>query len=61
MTLGQYPPPYKTAGLVLSLAMIGLLVLVYRQFRGAFLDREKLTRRSRGGPACRWTPAPGQL
>jgi hypothetical protein len=42
-TRGQRTPPYKTAGLVLSLAMIALLVLVYGQFRGAFMDRVKLT------------------
>jgi phospholipid/cholesterol/gamma-HCH transport system substrate-binding protein len=40
---GHRTPPYKTAGLVLSLAMIGVLVMVYWQFRGAFLNREELT------------------
>jgi phospholipid/cholesterol/gamma-HCH transport system substrate-binding protein len=40
---GQRTPPYKTAGLVLSLAMIAVLVLVYCQFRGAFADVERLT------------------
>jgi phospholipid/cholesterol/gamma-HCH transport system substrate-binding protein len=36
-------PPYKLAGLVLSLLTIAALVLVYFQFRGDFLEREKLT------------------
>ena len=36
-------PPYKLAGLVLSLLTIAAIVLVYFQFRGDFLDREKLT------------------
>jgi phospholipid/cholesterol/gamma-HCH transport system substrate-binding protein len=36
-------PPYKLAGLVLSLITIAAIVLVYMQFRGDFLDREKLT------------------
>jgi phospholipid/cholesterol/gamma-HCH transport system substrate-binding protein len=36
-------PPYKLAGLILSLLTIGAIVLVYFQFRGDFLDREKLT------------------
>jgi phospholipid/cholesterol/gamma-HCH transport system substrate-binding protein len=36
-------PPYKLAGLILSLITIVVLVLVYIQFRGGFLDREKLT------------------
>ena len=40
---GQRTPPYKTAGLVLSLAMVAVLVLVYCQFRGAFLHIERLT------------------
>jgi phospholipid/cholesterol/gamma-HCH transport system substrate-binding protein len=40
---GHRTPPYKTAGLVTSLAMIGVLVMMYCQFRGVFLDREKLT------------------
>lgn len=40
---GHGTPPYKTVGLVVSLALVAVLVLVYRQFRGAFLDREKLT------------------
>jgi phospholipid/cholesterol/gamma-HCH transport system substrate-binding protein len=40
---GHRRPPYKTAGLVVSLAMIGVLVMMYCQFRGVFLDREKLT------------------
>jgi phospholipid/cholesterol/gamma-HCH transport system substrate-binding protein len=40
---GHRTPPYKTAGLALSLAMVAVLVLVYCQFRGAFLDRERLT------------------
>lgn len=43
MIRGQRTPPYKTAGLVLSLAMIAVLVLVYCQFRGAFMDVERLT------------------
>ena len=36
-------PPYKLAGLVLTLLAIVALVLVYMQFRGAFLPREQLT------------------
>lgn len=36
-------PPYKLAGLVLTLLAIVALVLVYMQFRGDFLPREKLT------------------
>ena len=43
MIRGQRTPPYKTAGLVLSLAMVAVLVLVYCQFRGAFLHIERLT------------------
>ncbi len=36
-------PPYKLAGLILTLLTIAAVVLVYFQFRGEFLDREKLT------------------
>jgi phospholipid/cholesterol/gamma-HCH transport system substrate-binding protein len=36
-------PPYRLAGLVLTLVSVAALVLVYFQFRGDFLDREKLT------------------
>jgi phospholipid/cholesterol/gamma-HCH transport system substrate-binding protein len=36
-------PPYKVAGLILSLLTIAAIVLVYFQFRGDFLDRDKLT------------------
>ena len=36
-------PPYKLAGLVLALLTIAAIVLVYFQFRGDFLPREKLT------------------
>jgi phospholipid/cholesterol/gamma-HCH transport system substrate-binding protein len=36
-------PPYKLAGLVLTLVTIAAIVLVYLQFRGDFLSREKLT------------------
>lgn len=36
-------PPYKLAGLVLSLLTIVALVLVYLQFRGDFMPREQLT------------------
>ncbi|MFV9632712.1 MULTISPECIES: MCE family protein [Mycobacterium] len=36
-------PPYKLAGLVLSLLAVVGLVLVYMQFRGDFLPREQLT------------------
>ena len=36
-------PPYKLAGLILSLLTIVMLVLVYVQFRGGFLNRENLT------------------
>jgi phospholipid/cholesterol/gamma-HCH transport system substrate-binding protein len=36
-------PPYKLAGLVLTLLAIAALVLVYFQFRGDFLPREQLT------------------
>src|SRR5436190_11107970 len=35
-------PPFKLAGLVLALLTIAVLVFVYLQFRGAFLEREKL-------------------
>src|SRR5215212_8625215 len=36
-------PPYKLAGLVLALITIAAIVLVYFQFRGDFLPRERLT------------------
>jgi phospholipid/cholesterol/gamma-HCH transport system substrate-binding protein len=36
-------PPYKLAGLVLTLITIAAIVLVYFQFRGDFLGREQLT------------------
>jgi phospholipid/cholesterol/gamma-HCH transport system substrate-binding protein len=36
-------PPYKLAGLVLTLIVIVAVVLVYFQFRGDFLKREQLT------------------
>ena len=36
-------PPYKLAGLVLTLLTIAAVVLVYFQFRGDFLTREQLT------------------
>jgi phospholipid/cholesterol/gamma-HCH transport system substrate-binding protein len=36
-------PPYKLAGLVLSLLTIAAVVLVYFQFRGEFLPRTQLT------------------
>ena len=36
-------PPYKLAGLVLTLLVIVAVVLVYFQFRGDFLKREQLT------------------
>ncbi|KUI21457.1 MCE-family protein MCE1A [Mycobacterium sp. GA-1285] len=36
-------PPYKLAGLVLTLLAVVGLVLVYMQFRGEFLPREQLT------------------
>jgi phospholipid/cholesterol/gamma-HCH transport system substrate-binding protein len=36
-------PPYKVAGLILSLITVAALVLVYIQFRGGFLDRDQLT------------------
>jgi phospholipid/cholesterol/gamma-HCH transport system substrate-binding protein len=36
-------PPYKLAGLVLTLLTIAAIVLVYFQFRGDFLKREQLT------------------
>jgi phospholipid/cholesterol/gamma-HCH transport system substrate-binding protein len=36
-------PPYKLAGLILTLLTIAAVVLVYFQFRGDFLDRAKLT------------------
>ena len=36
-------PPYKLAGLVLTLLTIVAIVLVYFQFRGDFLPREQLT------------------
>ena len=36
-------PPYKLAGLFLTLLTIAAVVLVYFQFRGDFLDRDNLT------------------
>ncbi len=36
-------PPYKLAGLVLTLVVIVIVVLVYLQFRGDFLPRTQLT------------------
>ena len=36
-------PPYKLAGLILTLLTIAAVVLVYLQFRGDFLNREQLT------------------
>jgi phospholipid/cholesterol/gamma-HCH transport system substrate-binding protein len=36
-------PPYKLAGLILTLITIAAIVLVYFQFRGDFLQREQLT------------------
>ncbi|CAA0124664.1 Uncharacterised protein [Mycolicibacterium vanbaalenii] len=36
-------PPYKIAGLVLAVLMIGVTALVYFQFRGDFLPRTQLT------------------
>ena len=36
-------PPFKLAGLVLTLLTIAAIVLVYFQFRGDFLKREQLT------------------
>jgi phospholipid/cholesterol/gamma-HCH transport system substrate-binding protein len=36
-------PPFKLAGLILSLLLIAVLVLAFLQFRGTFLDREQLT------------------
>jgi phospholipid/cholesterol/gamma-HCH transport system substrate-binding protein len=36
-------PPYKLAGLFLTLLTVGAVVLVYFQFRGDFLDRDNLT------------------
>src|SRR6476620_7958722 len=36
-------PPYKLAGIVLTLLTIAAVVLVYFQFRGDFLPREQLT------------------
>src|ERR1700754_1907956 len=36
-------PPYKLAGVILSLLAVVVLVLVYLQFRGDFLNREQLT------------------
>jgi phospholipid/cholesterol/gamma-HCH transport system substrate-binding protein len=36
-------PPYKLAGLVLTLITVAAIVLVYFQFRGDFLPREQLT------------------
>ncbi|MDA2892365.1 MCE family protein [Mycolicibacterium sp. BiH015] len=36
-------PPYKLAGVVLSLVTIVILVLIYLQFRGDFLPRTQLT------------------
>ncbi len=39
----QRTPPYKLAGLVLSLLTIAAIVLVYFQFRGDFLPHQQLT------------------
>ncbi|HET7668628.1 MAG TPA: MCE family protein, partial [Mycobacterium sp.] len=36
-------PPYKLVGLILALITIAVVVLVYMQFRGDFLNREPLT------------------
>jgi phospholipid/cholesterol/gamma-HCH transport system substrate-binding protein len=36
-------PPYKSIGAILAVLFIAILVLVYMQFRGDFLHREKLT------------------
>src|SRR3954452_21632710 len=36
-------PPFKVAGLILTLITVAVVVLVYFQFRGDFLPREKLT------------------
>ncbi len=36
-------PPYKLAGVILAVVTIVILVLVYMQFRGDFLQREQLT------------------
>ncbi len=36
-------PPYKLIGAILAVLFIAILVLVYMQFRGDFLNREKLT------------------
>jgi phospholipid/cholesterol/gamma-HCH transport system substrate-binding protein len=36
-------PPYKLAGLILALIFIAVIVLAFMQFRGDFLQREKLT------------------
>src|SRR4029077_6879490 len=36
-------PPYKLAGLILTLLTIAAIVLVYFQFRGDFLQRDQLT------------------
>jgi phospholipid/cholesterol/gamma-HCH transport system substrate-binding protein len=36
-------PPFKLAGAILALLTVAVVVFVYFQFRGTFLDREKLT------------------
>jgi phospholipid/cholesterol/gamma-HCH transport system substrate-binding protein len=36
-------PPFKLAGLILTLLVIVVLLLTFLQFRGTFLDREQLT------------------
>src|SRR5262245_43313237 len=36
-------PPYKLAGLILAFITVVIVVLVYMQFRGDFLNREQLT------------------
>jgi phospholipid/cholesterol/gamma-HCH transport system substrate-binding protein len=36
-------PPYKVIGTILAVLFIVIVVLVYMQFRGDFLDRDKLT------------------
>src|SRR6201995_2792992 len=36
-------PPFKIAGAILALLTVAVVVFVYFEFRGTFLDREKLT------------------
>ena len=51
MIRGQRTPPYKTAGLVISMAIVAVLVVVYCQFRAAFMDVPTALKRHAAGLA----------